>query len=50
VAAALTALLTRSCAGHGISTPFPTPAGVAEERVYRSVGYRPVTGMLHVSR
>ena len=50
VAAALTALLTRSCADHGISTPFLTPAGAAEERVYRSVGYRPVAELLHISR
>ncbi len=50
VAAALTALLTRSCPSHGIGTPFRTPAGAAEERVYRSVGYRPVTRMLHISR
>ena len=50
VAAALTALLTRSCADHGISTPFLTPAGGVEERVYRSVGYRSVSEMLHVSR
>jgi hypothetical protein len=49
-AAALTALLTRSCPSHGIGTPFLTPAGAAEERVYRSVGYRPVTRMLHISR
>lgn len=50
VAAALTALLTGACADRGIDAPFLTPAGEAEERVYRSVGYRPVTGMLHVSR
>ncbi len=49
-AAALTALLTRSCPSHGIGTPFLTPAGAAEKRVYRSVGYRPVTRMLHISR
>lgn len=49
VAAAVTALLTRSCADHGISTPFLTPAGGAEERVYWSVGYRPVAEMLHIS-
>jgi ribosomal protein S18 acetylase RimI-like enzyme len=50
VAAALTALLTRSCADHGIDTPFLTPASGAEERIYRSVGYRSVGEMLHISR
>ncbi len=48
IAAALTALLTRSCADVGITTPFLTPAGEAEERIYRSTGYRPVTEMLHI--
>ena len=50
IAAALTALLTRACPTVGITTPFLTPAGEAEERMYRSVGYRPVTEMLHISR
>jgi GNAT superfamily N-acetyltransferase len=50
IAAALTALATLGCRDVGISTPFLTPAGDAEERVYRSVGYRRVTEMLHISR
>ncbi len=50
IAAALTALLTRACASANITTPFLTPAGEAEERIYRSVGYRPVTEMLHISQ
>ena len=50
IAAALTALLTRACASANITTPFLTPVGEAEERIYRSVGYRPVTEMLHVSQ
>jgi len=49
VAAGLTALLTRACTSVEISTPFLTPAGEAEERIYRSVGYRPATEMLHIS-
>ena len=49
IAAALTALLTRTCLTVGITTPFLTPAGEAEERIYRRVGYRPVTDMLHIS-
>jgi len=50
IAAALTVLLTQACPAVGITTPFLTPAGDAEEQVYRSAGYRPVTGMLHISR
>ena len=50
IAAALTALLTRACQGAGITRPFLTPAGAAEERIYRRVGYRPVTEILHISR
>jgi GNAT superfamily N-acetyltransferase len=50
IAAALTALLTRACDGANITTPFLTPLGEAEERIYRSVGYRPVTEMLHISQ
>jgi GNAT superfamily N-acetyltransferase len=50
IAAAITVLLTRACPDHGITTPFLTPAGEQEERIYRSAGYRPVTEMLHVSR
>jgi GNAT superfamily N-acetyltransferase len=49
IAAALTALLTRACASANITTPFLTPAGEGEERIYRSVGYGPVTEMLHIS-
>ncbi len=48
-AAALTALLTRSCPTVGITTPFLTPAGEAEERIYRSAGYQRVTEMIHIS-
>ena len=50
IATALTVLLTRACPDHGISTPFLTPAGEPEERIYRSAGYRSVTEMLHISR
>jgi GNAT superfamily N-acetyltransferase len=50
IAAALTAVLTRACASANITTPFLTPAGEAEERIYRAVGYRPVTEMLHISQ
>lgn len=50
IARALTALLTRACPKVGIQTPFLTPAGPAEERIYRSVGYEPAARMLHVSR
>lgn len=49
-AASLTALLTRACASVAITTPFLTPAGEAEERIYRTVGYRQVAEMLHISR
>ncbi|MGB6165124.1 MAG: hypothetical protein WCF33_11635 [Pseudonocardiaceae bacterium] len=49
IAAALTALLTRACPTAGITTPFLTLVGEAAERIYRSVGYRPVTEMLHIS-
>ncbi|MGH3670767.1 MAG: GNAT family N-acetyltransferase [Pseudonocardiaceae bacterium] len=49
IATALTALLTRACPTVGITTPFLTPEGDAEERIYRHVGYRPVTEMLHIS-
>jgi GNAT superfamily N-acetyltransferase len=49
IAAGLTALLTRACTSVAITTPFLTPLGEAEERIYRSVGYRPVTEMLHIS-
>lgn len=50
VAAALTALLTRTCPTVGIARPFLTPAGAAEERIYRRVGYQQVSTMLHISR
>lgn len=50
IAAALTVLLTRAGPDAGITTPFLTPAGEAEERIYRRVGYRHVTQMLHISR
>ena len=50
IATALTVLLTRACPEHGISTPFLTPAGDDEERIYRAAGYRPVGEMLHISR
>ncbi len=49
IAAGLTALLTRACISVDITTPFLTPAGEAEERIYRSFGYQPVTEMLHIS-
>lgn len=50
IAAALTALLTQACPDVGITTPFLTPAGEAEERIYRSAGYQAVTEILHISR
>jgi GNAT superfamily N-acetyltransferase len=50
IAAGLTSLLTRACASANITTPFLTPLGEAEERIYRSVGYRPATEMLHISQ
>ncbi|MDQ2706956.1 MAG: GNAT family N-acetyltransferase [Actinomycetota bacterium] len=50
IATALTALLTRSCPDYGINTPFLTPAGKEEERIYRSAGYQQVTEMLHISQ
>jgi len=50
IAAGLTAFLTGACASVNITTSFLTPIGEAEERIYRSVGYRPVTQMLHISR
>jgi GNAT superfamily N-acetyltransferase len=50
IARALTALLTRACLQVGIETPFLTPAGAAEERIYRSVGYQSAARMLHISR
>jgi GNAT superfamily N-acetyltransferase len=50
IATALTVLLTRACPDYGISTPFLTPAGEQEERIYQSAGYRPVTEMLHISQ
>ncbi|GAA3530803.1 GNAT family N-acetyltransferase [Amycolatopsis ultiminotia] len=49
IAAALTVLLTRSGPAAGITTPFLTPAGEAEERIYRSVGYRAAAQMIHIS-
>lgn len=39
-----------TCPSVGITTPFLTPAGEAEERIYHAAGYRPVTEMLHISR
>lgn len=50
IAAALCVLLTRACPTVGITTPFLTPAGEAEERIYRAAGYEPATEMLHISR
>lgn len=50
IGAALTGLLTKACPTVGITTPFLMPAGEAQERIYRRVGYRPVTEMLHISR
>ncbi len=50
IATALTVLLTQACSSVGITTPFLTPAGEAEERIYLAAGYRPVTEMLHISR
>ncbi|MGH3601856.1 MAG: GNAT family N-acetyltransferase [Pseudonocardiaceae bacterium] len=50
IATALTALLSGACPTVGIITPFLTPESEAEERIYRSVGYRRVTEMLHISR
>lgn len=50
IAAALTAELTRACAGAGISTPFLTPAGPAEQRIYERAGYRVTGEMIHISR
>lgn len=49
IAAALCVLLTRACPTVGITTPFLTPAGEAEERIYRAAGYEPATEMLHIS-
>lgn len=49
IATALTALLTRACPTVGITTPFLTPEDEAGERMYRRVGYRAVTEMLHIS-
>lgn len=43
IAAALSVLLTRVCSDVGITTPFLTPAGEAEDRIYRSAGYQTVT-------
>lgn len=50
IATALTVLLTQACPAAGITTPFLTPAGEAEERIYLAAGYRPVSEMLHISR
>lgn len=50
IATALTVLLTQTCPGVGITTPFLTPAGEAEQRMYHAAGYRPVIEMLHISR
>lgn len=49
IATALTSLLTRACPTVGITTPFLTPEDESTERIYRRVGYRPVTQMLHIS-
>lgn len=50
IAAAVTARLTTDCQGAGIRTPFLTPAGDAEQRIYQRVGYRAATEMIHISR
>jgi GNAT superfamily N-acetyltransferase len=50
IAAALTVLLTRHGPAVGITTPFLTPEGDAEERIYRRAGYTRTTEMLHISR
>ncbi|MGH3767169.1 MAG: GNAT family N-acetyltransferase [Pseudonocardiaceae bacterium] len=50
IATALTALLTRACGRVGITAPFLTPEDDGVARLYRSVGYRTVTEMLHISR
>jgi GNAT superfamily N-acetyltransferase len=50
IAAALTALLTRHGPAVGITTPFLTPEGDAEERIYQRAGYTRTTEMLHISR
>ncbi|MGH3988938.1 MAG: GNAT family N-acetyltransferase [Pseudonocardiaceae bacterium] len=50
IATALTALLTRACPAVGITSPFLTPEGESEARIYHRVGYRAVTEMFHISR
>ncbi|MFI6504223.1 GNAT family N-acetyltransferase [Nonomuraea typhae] len=49
IAGAVTAFLTRACAGTGVTTPFLTPADEAAGRVYERVGYRRAGDMLHIS-
>ncbi len=44
------ALLTRQGSSVGITTPFLTPEGDAEERIYRRTGYTCTTEILHISR
>ncbi|WP_020494963.1 GNAT family N-acetyltransferase [Sciscionella marina] len=48
IAAAVSALLTRSAPAVGISTPFLMTVGEAEERVYHRIGYRRAAQMLHI--
>lgn len=50
IAAALTAELTRACPEVGIGTPFLTPAGPAEQRIYERAGYQVAGEMIHISR
>ena len=50
IAAALTVLLTRHGSSVGITTPFLTPEGDAEERIYRRAGYTCTTEILHIWR
>ena len=50
IAAALTVLLTRHGSLVGITAPFLTSEGDAEERIYRRAGYTRTTEMLHISR
>lgn len=50
VGASITAFLTAAVHEAGAHTVFLTPAGVAEQRIYARVGYRPAGDMVHLRR
>lgn len=50
VATALCARLARAAFAAGVTTPFLTPEGPDEERIYRRVGFARAGEILHISR